>query len=68
MNAAKSKEASKKVKVTLRRSTIGVQSKLIKVLESLGLHKTHRSVEHTLTPTIQGMLKKVPHLVAVEEV
>jgi large subunit ribosomal protein L30 len=68
MSASKTVEAPKKVKVTLIRSTIGVQEKLIRVVRSLGLRKTNRSVEHYVTPIIAGMLKKVPHLVTVEEV
>jgi len=36
-------------------------------LEALGLKKIGQSVEHADTPNILGMVKKVKHLVSVEE-
>lgn len=57
-----------KVRVTLVRSVIGVQEKLVKVVRALGLRKTNHSVEHVSSPIINGMLHKVSHLVRVEEV
>jgi len=36
-----------------------------KILIGLGLNKMHRVVEHEDSPEIQGMIKKLPHLVKV---
>jgi large subunit ribosomal protein L30 len=38
------------------------------ILRTLGLRKMHQTVEHKDTPMIRGMIKKVIHLVTVEEV
>ena len=57
----------KRVLVRLKRSPIGYPKKQRKVLESLGLRKLNVVVEKDLTPQIQGMIKKVSHLVDVEE-
>ncbi len=35
------------------------------ILISLGLNKMHRTVEHTDTPEIRGMIQKVRHMVTV---
>jgi large subunit ribosomal protein L30 len=58
---------AKKVRVTLTRSLIGVQEKLVRVANSLGLRKTNQSKEHFVTPITAGMLDKVIHLITVEE-
>jgi large subunit ribosomal protein L30 len=36
-------------------------------LEALGLHKMHQTVEHEVTPQIEGIVNAVKHLVTVEE-
>ncbi len=54
-----------KVKITQIRSTIKRPSTQLKTIESLGLGKVHASVEVEYTPQIQGMVKKVNHLVSV---
>ena len=56
-----------KVKVTQLRSTIKRPADQKATIIALGLGKINRSVEHTLTPQIQGMIKKVSHLVEVTE-
>lgn len=56
-----------KVTVTLIKSPIGRKPEHVKVLRSLGLRKTGASREHTLTPVIQGMIRKVNYLLKVEE-
>ena len=55
------------LKITLVKSPIGRPEKHRKVLRGLGLRKLNRSVELEDTPSIRGMVNKVPHLVAVEE-
>jgi large subunit ribosomal protein L30 len=55
------------VKITLRRSFIGTPEKHRKILRSLGLRKINQKVIHNNTLPIQGMLKKVFHMVEVEQ-
>jgi ribosomal protein L30, bacterial/organelle len=38
-----------------------------RTLDALGLRKLNRVVEHKATPSILGMIKKVKHLVSIEE-
>ena len=57
-----------KIKVTQIRSTIGRPAKQGRIIRSLGIRKMHQTVEHDNTPVIQGQIKKVSHLVKVEEV
>ncbi len=56
---------SKKIKIKLSRSLIGASKTQRKVVESLGLSKKDQVVEHSETPTIMGMVKKVSHLLEV---
>ena len=56
------------VKVTLVKSTIGSTESVKGTIAALGL-KTIRSFKiHENTPAFQGQIKKVAHLVKVEEV
>jgi len=57
-----------KVRVTQVRSTINRDKKQKATIKALGLGKINRSVEHNVTPQILGMIKKVSHLVKIEEV
>ncbi len=59
---------TKQLRVTLNRSVIGRPEKHKRVVQSLGLTRTHRSVDVADTPIIQGMLKKIPHLITVERI
>lgn len=54
------------LKITLRRSYIGIPEKQRKVLASLGLKKIGQSVTQADNEAIKGMVHKVSHLVAVE--
>ena len=56
-----------KIKVKLVKSTIGCKKDQIATVEALGLKKIRFVVEHNDTPAIRGMIKKVSHLVEVEE-
>lgn len=60
--------ADKKIKITLRRSTIDYNKKQKLTVKTLGLKRMHHTVVHTVTPQILGMIKKVSHLVEVEEI
>jgi large subunit ribosomal protein L30 len=57
-----------KLKITQVRSTIKRPEKQRLTLKALGLHKIHQSVEQEKTETIMGMVRKVSHLVHVEEI
>ena len=56
-----------KVKITQVRSQIGQSERHRGTLRALGLGKIGRSVEQEETPVLSGMLRKVGHLVKVEE-
>jgi len=56
-----------KIKVTKVKSAINRTKRQKLVLEALGLKKIGQSVEHENTPSILGMVRKVNHLVSVEE-
>jgi large subunit ribosomal protein L30 len=54
------------IKITLKKSKIGSNQKIRATLIGLGLTKTNKTVIRKDTPEIQGMLKKVEHLIKVE--
>jgi large subunit ribosomal protein L30 len=56
-----------KVKVTQVRSTIDKPKDQKATIIALGLGKMNRTVEVENTPQIAGMIRKVSHLVKVEE-
>ncbi|MBJ6725836.1 50S ribosomal protein L30 [Geomesophilobacter sediminis] len=55
------------LKVTLVRSHIGQPESMKGTLLGLGLKKREKSVVLQDTPEIRGMIRKVAHLVKVEE-
>jgi large subunit ribosomal protein L30 len=57
-----------KLKVTQVRSTIGRQAKQRAVMRGIGLRGMNSSVVVDNTPSFRGMIKKVIHLVQVEEI
>jgi len=57
-----------KVKVTLTRSVIGTLPKQRAVVAALGLRKTNASNILPNNDATRGMIRKVSHLVTVEEV
>ncbi len=59
---------AKKLRITLKRSTIGRPPDQRATVRALGLRKLHQTVEKPNIPSIRGMVKKVIHLVEVEEV
>jgi len=58
---------AKQLKVTLKKSKIGSTEKIRATLTGLGLTKLNKSIVRQDTPEIRGMIKKVEHLVEVEE-
>jgi large subunit ribosomal protein L30 len=63
--AAKKSADTKRVKVTLVKSTIGFDRKQAAVVEGMGLRRINHTVELADTPSIRGMIHKVRHLVIV---
>jgi len=61
------KKTVKQLKITLTRSLAGHLAPQKATAAALGLRKTNRSVLHADTPVIRGMIKKIHHLVTVEE-
>jgi large subunit ribosomal protein L30 len=57
-----------KIKITQVKSSIGSTQRQKQTLEALGIHKMHQTVEKEATPQIVGMVKKLNHLVKVEEI
>jgi len=58
---------TKVIKVTQVRSRIGQKRDQKATLDGLGLRRTGRTVELEDTPAVRGMIRKVAHLVVVEE-
>jgi large subunit ribosomal protein L30 len=57
-----------KVKLTQVRSLIDRPKDQIATIQALGLGRINRTVVKTCTPQILGMIKKVTHLISIEEV
>jgi large subunit ribosomal protein L30 len=56
-----------KIRVTQVRSQIGQSQAHRGTLRALGLGRIGRTVEHDESPVLAGMLRKVRHLVKVEQ-
>ena len=56
-----------KLRITQVRSGIGQSGKHRGTLRALGLGKIGKTVEHDDGPVLAGMLRKVRHLVRVED-
>jgi large subunit ribosomal protein L30 len=65
--AAKKTDEAKRVKITLKKSTIGFGKKQAAIVEGLGLRRLNHTVELADTAATRGMIHKVRHLVAVSE-
>lgn len=57
-----------KVKITQTKSLIDRTKRQRSILQALGLRKINHSVEKELNPAIEGMIKKINHLVSVETI
>jgi large subunit ribosomal protein L30 len=55
------------IKITQVKSRIGSSKRQKRTLDALGLRKMNSTVEIESTPQIIGMVKKVRHLVNIEE-
>jgi len=59
---------TKKLKITQTRSVIERREDQKRTIKALGLGRPHWSVLKADTPQLRGMIRKVVHLVKVEEV
>lgn len=58
----------KKIRITLIRSLINRPEIQCKTVRALGLKKLNSSVEKEGSPQILGMLRKIKHLIKIEEI
>jgi large subunit ribosomal protein L30 len=63
----KKETGEKTIRVTLVRSAIGYTKDQKETVLALGLHRMHQTVEHQDNPAVRGMIRKIVHLVKVEE-
>ena len=64
---AKKSPSPKMVRITYVHSAIGYSVEHKATIRALGLHRLHQSVVHTDSPALRGMLRKVNHLIEIEE-
>ena len=57
---------SKKLKLTLTRSIIGLSPKQEATVKALGLRRINQTVEHEDTVSIRGMVFAVQHMLKVD--
>lgn len=58
---------SKKIKITLVKSTIGRKPKHVQIAKQLGLGKLNSSVIQSDNPCIRGLVNSIYYMVQVEE-
>lgn len=57
----------KTLKVTLKRSVIGQKQVMKDTVHALGIRRMHQTVTKPDTPPVRGMIRRVIHLVDVQE-
>lgn len=55
------------IRVTLVKSPIGFTRDQKATVRALGFRRLHQTVEHKDSPAVRGMLKKIVHLLRIEE-
>ena len=63
--AAKTSKAKGRIKIKMIGSMISCPRDQRETVRGLGLRKMHQVVEREDTPMVRGMVKKIPHLVAI---
>jgi ribosomal protein L30, bacterial/organelle len=58
---------AKQVAITLKKSIIGAKKDQKATVEALGLRRIRHTVVHEDSVSLQGMIRKVAHLVDVKE-
>jgi large subunit ribosomal protein L30 len=66
-NASKPARPAGTIKIKQVGSLIGCTEGQRATVRGLGLRRMHQVVEREDTPMVRGMIKKIPHLVAVVE-
>ncbi len=64
---AAKKEETKKLKITLLKSTIGQVPKTRATIAAMGLRKIRQTVELPDNESTRGQIQKVRHMIKVEE-
>jgi large subunit ribosomal protein L30 len=59
--------AEKKLRLRLARSVIGLSPQQEATVKALGLRRMNQVVVHDDTPTIRGMIARVPHVLEVRD-
>ena len=59
---------ARKLRITQTGSSAKVTKDVLGTLHALGLYKREHTVEKADTPQIRGMIRKIVHLLKVEEV
>ena len=62
---AKGQGSGGTLKIKMIGSVIGCPEKQRATVRGLGLRRMHQVVERADTPAVRGMVRKVPHLVAI---
>jgi len=57
-----------KIKITQIRSIIGSTKRQKRTVEALGLKRIRHTVEQDDNMVVRGMIKKVEHLIKIEEI
>ncbi|MBT9163559.1 MAG: 50S ribosomal protein L30 [Chloroflexi bacterium] len=57
-----------KLRITWKKSAIGYARNQKRAVKALGFHVLNDVVEHNDSPQIRGMIRKIRHLVKVEEI
>ena len=55
----------KTLRVTLTRSLIGLSPQQEATVRALGLRRIRQSISHADSPSVRGMIAKVPHVLRV---
>lgn len=63
----KAEAAPASIKIQYYRSVIAFPRKQKEIVRSLGLHKLNQTVERPDTPSMRGVVEKVPHLLRIIE-
>lgn len=58
-------ENSGKIKIQYYRSSIGYSKKQKAIVKALGITKLNQTVERENTPSMRGIVEKVPHLLRI---
>jgi large subunit ribosomal protein L30 len=61
------KTETKTVRITLVKSPIGYPEPQKRTVKALGLRRVNHTIEHDDSPVVRGMLKKIIHLIRIDE-